>query len=138
MRPRSVRVVVRTPHRTVLDTEALAVRVPTITGHVGLRPRMERLVLPVETGLVLIRTGAGVTFVGSAGGLLAQDGCVATLLTPLGVVGEDAETVQQALEVAVAAPDAEWEVRTRLGQLQGRLLTELRRERAPHEDVGDR
>ena len=79
------RFVVRTPHEVVLDTTARSVRVLTESGHVGLRPRIEPMVLPIEAGLVLVRKDEGVMLVGSAGGLLSSDGRDATLFTPLGV-----------------------------------------------------
>ena len=121
------RFIVRTPHETVLDVAVTSVRVLTENGHVGLRPHVEPMVLPVETGLVLVHTGEGVTFVGSAGGLLSSDGREATLFTPLGVVGTDPVAIQHALSAALNAPDSELAVRARLGKLEGRILTELRR-----------
>ena len=54
MAPGTVRFVVCTPHEVVFDAEVRSVRVPTETGHVGIRPRMEALVLPVEAGLLLV------------------------------------------------------------------------------------
>jgi F0F1-type ATP synthase epsilon subunit len=133
------RFIVRTPHDTVLDTTARSVRVLTASGHVGLRPHLEPMVLPIETGLVLVRGDTGVTFVGSAGGVLASDGREATLFTPLGVAGSDPVAIQRALSDALAMPDSELAVRTRLGKLEGRILTELRR--GPHDGApraGDR
>ena len=121
------RLIVRTPHDVVLDTPATSVRVLTETGHVGLRPRMEPVVLPIEAGLVLVRADGRVTLIGSAGGLLSFDGREATLFTPLGVVGTDPVTIQRALNDALAAPDSELAVRVRLGKLEGRILAELRR-----------
>lgn len=128
------RFMVRTPHETVLDTEVTSVRLLTETGHVGLRPRIEPVVMPVETGLLLVHTGNGVTLVGSAGGLLSSNGREATLFTPLAVIGTDPVAVQGALNEALAVPDSELAVRARLGKLEGRILAELRRDprdRAP-------
>lgn len=125
------RFVVRTPHEVVLDTTARSVRVLTESGHVGLRPRIEPMVLPIEAGLVLVRADEGVMLVGSAGGLLSSDGHEATLFTPLGVVGSDSAVIQRALNDALAAPDSELAARARLGKLEGRILTELRR--GPHD-----
>lgn len=124
-----LRFIVRTPHDVVIDTLVTSARVLTETGHVGLRIRMEPLVLAVEAGLVLLRTDYGVAFVGSAGGLLSSDGRQATLLTPLGVTGSDAAAVQLALDRALAEPGAEQKVRATLDKLEGRILTELRRHR---------
>lgn len=125
------RFIVRTPHETVLETVATSVRLLTESGHVGLRPRIEPIVVPVETGLLLVHTENGVTLVGSAGGLLSSDGRGATLFTPLAVVGTDPVAVQGTLNGALAEPDSELAVRARLGKLEGRILTELRRD--PHE-----
>lgn len=121
----TVRFVVRTPHVVVFDAEAHSVRVLTETGHVGLRPSMEPLVLPVEAGLVLVRTADRVTFVGSAGGLLSSDGTQVTLFTPLGVVGADPAAVRTALDQALAEPGSVFAVRARLGKLESRILAEL-------------
>ena len=128
----TVRFVVRTPHEVVFDSEARSVRVPTESGLVGVRPRMEPLVMPVEAGLVLVRTEGRVAFVGSAGGLLSSDGTLVTLFTPLGVVGNDPTAVRTALDRAFAAPGSEFAVRARLGKLEGRILAEL------HAQPGDR
>ena len=123
---RSFRFIVRTPHETVLDTAASSVRVLTESGHVGIRPHMEPVVLPIEAGLAIVRVDGRVTLVGSAGGLLSSNGREATLFTPLGVVGTDPAAIQGALDEALAAPDAELAARARLGRLEGRILAELR------------
>lgn len=125
-----LRFIMRTPHEVVLDTPVVSARVATETGHVGLRPRMEPVVLAVEAGLALVRTDRGLRFAGSAGGLLSCDGTQATLLTPLGVVGDDAEAVQAALARALAEPGAEQKLRATLDKLETRILIELRREPA--------
>lgn len=124
---RPFRFIVRTPHETVLDTAASSVRVLTESGHVGIRPNMEPVVLPIEAGLAIVRADGGVTLVGSAGGLLSSNGREATLFTPLGVMGTDPVVIQRALDEALAAPDAELAARARLGKLEGRILAELRR-----------
>jgi F0F1-type ATP synthase epsilon subunit len=130
MPDRVLRLIVRTPHEVVFDGEVVSVRVPTESGQVGLRSRMEAVVLAVETGLVLARTRAGMTFVGTAGGLLSCDGAEASLLTPLGVVGGDAPAIREALDRALAEPRSELAVRAALDKLESRILTELRREPA--------
>jgi F0F1-type ATP synthase epsilon subunit len=134
-----LRFVVRTPHEVVLDTTVVSVRVLTETGQVGLRARMEPIVLAVDAGLVVLRTDGDTQFAGSAGGLLTCDGHQATLFTPLGVVGPDATSVQDALNQALDEPGAEQKVRAALDRLQGRILAELRREPvAGPAAVGDR
>jgi F0F1-type ATP synthase epsilon subunit len=132
-----LRFVVRTPHAVVVDASVRSARVPTETGDVGLRLRMEPIVLAVEAGLVVLRKDRGrIEFAGSAGGLLSCDGATATLFTPLGFVGSDAEAVQAALNRALAEPDAEQTVRAELDRLEGRILTELRRERSTRPVAG--
>jgi F0F1-type ATP synthase epsilon subunit len=121
----TVRFVVRTPHEVVFDADVRSVRVLTDTGHVGVRPRMESLVLPVEAGLVLVHTRDHVAFIGSAGGLLSSDGALVTLFTPLGVVGTDPAAIRASLDQAFAEPGSEFAVRARLGKLEGRILAEL-------------
>jgi F0F1-type ATP synthase epsilon subunit len=122
-----LRFTIRTPHDVIVDTHVSSVRVLTETGHVGLRARMEPLVLAIEAGLVLMRSDGSTRFAGSAGGLLACDGVEATLFTALGVVGNDTDAVQSALARALAEPGAEQQVRATLDKLEGRILTELRR-----------
>lgn len=127
MARRLLQFVVRTPHTTVLDIAASSVRVLTETGHVGLRTGTEAMVLPIETGLVIVRSTEGVTLVGCAGGLLSSNGKDATLLTPLAVMGRDPASVERALADAVTVPDSELAARARLGKLEHRILDELRR-----------
>jgi F0F1-type ATP synthase epsilon subunit len=126
MSSRLLKLLVRTPQAVVLEVDASSLRVPTETGQVGVRPRIEPLVLAVEPGLVLVRHGHAVTFVGTAGGLLRCNGKEATLLTPLAVVGDDEEGVLEALEEALARPSAELEARATISRLQTSILRELR------------
>lgn len=121
--------VLRTPHAVVLQTAVRALRVPTETGQVGLRPRGEATVLAVEAGIVNLRRADGVTFAGTAGGLLTSDGRRSTLLTPLAVVGADAAEIAAELQRALAEPNSELEARATLSKLEGRILQELRQER---------
>ena len=123
-----LRFIVRTPHDVVVDTSVSSARVVTETGHVGLRPRMEPIVLAVEAGLVVLHTDHSVRFAGSAGGLLSCDGQQATLFTPLGVLGDDAAAIRRELDHALSEPGAEQKVRSTLDKLEGRILTELRRQ----------
>ena len=126
MRAATIRFVVRTPREVIFDAEVRSVRVLTDTGHVGIRPLMEPLVLPIEAGLVLVlHMDDHLSFVGSAGGLLSSDGVLVTLFTPLGVVGSDPAAIRASLDQAFAEPGSEFAVRARLGKLEGRILTEL-------------
>ena len=124
-----LQLVVRTPHEVAFDAPITSARLLTETGHVGLRGRMEPVVLPVEAGLIVVRTKDVITFVGSAGGVLASDGRQATLFTPLAVVGNEATPVQQAIDRALANPDSEMAARATFGKLEGRILTQLHRRR---------
>ena len=126
MNPLPLKLVVRTPREIVIETHVSSIRVPTETGQVGVRWRVEPLVLAVEPGLVLIRRDESYTFVGTAGGLLRCDGVVASLLTPLAVSGDDEDAVINALEEALALPSVEMEARATLGRLQNSILHELR------------
>jgi F0F1-type ATP synthase epsilon subunit len=133
-----LRFVVRTPHDVVVDMMVASARVATETGQVGLRPRMEPIVLAVEAGLVVLRTEEGRRFAGSAGGLLSCDGREATLFTPIGVLGDNADAITGELERALAEPGAEQKVRATLDRLEGRILLELRRSpRARPSATGD-
>lgn len=119
-------VVIRTPRETVIEQDVVAIRVPTQTGQVGLRPRGEPNVLAVESGLIVLRLAAGVRYCGTAGGLLHAAGAVASLLTPLAVVGDDVQAVSQQLDQLLSAPSEEMEVRQTLGRLETRIRQELR------------
>ena len=125
-----LRLVVRTPSASVLELQVSSIRVPTETGQVGIRPRMEPLVLAVEPGVVLIRQEQGHRFLGTAGGLLRCDGATASLLTPLAVTGDREQAVLQAVDQALAEPSVELEARAMLGRLQMSILHELEITRA--------
>lgn len=120
---------VRTPHDVVQSLEACSIRAPAETGQVGLRPRMEPLVLAIEPGLVTVRTAQALHFVGTVGGLLKCDGQQAQLLTPLAVIGDDEQALLEQLDQLLLKPDEEMQTRAMLGELENRILTELRHDR---------
>jgi len=122
----TLHVTIRTPSATVVDQGVAALRVPTDTGQVGLRPRGEPTVLAVEAGLIVLRLNGGMRYAGTAGGLLHASGDSASLLTPLAVAGDDVESVSRQLDTLLAAPSEEMEVRRALGRLETRILQELR------------
>jgi F0F1-type ATP synthase epsilon subunit len=117
---------VRTPREVVLELDVSSLRVPTESGQVGVRPRIEALVVAVEPGLVLVRQDSSYRLVGTAGGLLRCDGERANLLTPLAVVGTDANELLTVLEHALAQPNVELKARAILNRLQSNILRELR------------
>lgn len=125
MTNQTLRFSIRTPRQTIFDQDVVALRVPTKTGHVGLRPRCEPIVLAVEAGLVLLRAEPGTIYAGTAGGLLHANGQSASLLTPLAVVGDDVQSVSTQLNVLLSEPNEEMEVRRTLGRLEKRILREL-------------
>lgn len=122
-----LRFIIRTPRQVVLERDVSSLRVPTETGQVGLRPRAEPTVLAVEPGLIVLRMGEDFAYAGTAGGLLHCDGAQASLLTPLAVAGESLDDVQAELDKAMAAPDAEMEVRRTLSRLETSILQEVQR-----------
>jgi F0F1-type ATP synthase epsilon subunit len=121
-----LRLVIRTPHEVVLDELVQAARVPTVTGQVGLRPREEPVLLAIEPGLILLRTKDVLRFAASAGGLFEGNREQAILYTPFAVAGDDADEVVAALDKALATPDSEIAARHRLGELEERIVEELR------------
>lgn len=125
MSKQELHVTVRTPTETVVDRDVVALRVPTHTGQVGLRPGSEPTVLAVEAGLIVLRFGSGTQYVGIAGGLLHTDGRSASLLTPLAVAGKDVDSVSRQLDALLSAPSEEMEVRRTLGRLETHILQEL-------------
>ena len=128
MRKLTLHVTIRTPSETIVDQEVAALRVPTKTGQVGLRPRSEPSVLAVEAGLILLRSSNGMRYAGTGGGLLHASGEAASLLTPLAVVGDDVESVSRLLDELLSEPSEEMDVRRTLGRLETRILQELSQE----------
>lgn len=124
-----LQVIVKTPHEDVLRTTASSMRVLTESGQVGLRPRMEPVVLAVEPGLALIHQPQGTLYLGTAGGLLDCDGTRVRLLTPRAVVGRDEQEVVRQLSAQLGQPTAEMEVRHTINRIQTNILEELKRDR---------
>ena len=120
-----LRLIVRTPREVVVETDARSIRVLTETGHVGLRPKMESVILTVEAGLALVDRENSFLFLGTAGGLLKCDGTLATLLTPLAVAAENQESVMRELQKQLSEPKAELAVRTTINNIQSSILTEI-------------
>jgi F0F1-type ATP synthase epsilon subunit len=131
MTQRQLHVTIRTPNETVVDQDVAALRVPTRTGQVGLRPRCEPSVLAVEAGLIILRVNGSRRYAGTAGGLLHTTGESASLLTPLAVVGDNVESVSRQLDALLAAPSEEMEARRTLGRLETCILQELRQDDEP-------
>ena len=135
----SLQVVIRTPQSVVVETDADSVRVLSETGHVGLRPRMEHIILALEPGLALVHRNESILFVGTVGGLLTCDGVIVTILTPLAVAGKNEETVLRELQIQLDQPMTEMEVRNTINSIQTNILNELkddRRRRARHPEAG--
>lgn len=130
-------VTIRTPREAVLQADVSAVRVPTETGQVGIRPRAEAMIVAVEPGLTLIRDGSNFQFVGTAGGLLRCTGTTATLLTPLAISGANEGDVLGQLHCALQEPNVELEVRATLSRLQSSILHELREPATGAMPLGD-
>ena len=131
MTKQAIHVTIRTPSEIVVDQDVAALRVPTQSGQVGLRPRGEPSVLAVEAGLVVLRLKGGMRYVGTAGGLLHTSRESASLLTPLAVVGDDVASVSRQLDALLSAPSEEMEIRRTLGRLEMRILQELRQGEKP-------
>jgi F0F1-type ATP synthase epsilon subunit len=135
-----LKLLVKTPQSAVVDTEAHSIRVLTETGHVGLRSRMEDIILAVEPGLVLVYREGSTLYVGTAGGLLTSDGALVTILTPLAVAEENEAAVMRELKKQLAQPSAELEVRTTINNIQTGILNELnedRRRRLQHLEASE-
>lgn len=128
---RTMEFVVRTPHQIVLETKVRSLRVLTETGHVGIRPRMQSMVLAVEAGLMNVvadnEDATSELFVGTAGGILLSDGHTVTLMTPLAVAGNDGIKIAEELDRAMHQPDSEMEARAAFSKLEGHILSEIRR-----------
>jgi len=119
-----------TPHAAVLDARVAGARIPTQTGQVGLRPNQEPLVLVVDPGLIVFRIDDRRHFAASAGGLLESHRDEAVIYTPYAAHGDTDTEVLDALRGALAEPDGELSARKRLGELERRIVHELR-QRAP-------
>jgi len=118
---------IRTPHATVFEDRVRAVRVPTESGQVGLRPRGEPIVLAVEPGLVVMRLADGMRFAATAGGLLESDRKRCTLYTPVAALGDSEAAMLDALERMLSTPGGELVARRQLAELEQRIVRELRR-----------
>lgn len=125
MTPERLHFVLRTPQACVCDLEVLAVRVPTESGLVGLRPGAEPLVLTVEPGLVVLRAAQGARYAATNGGLLQSDGDTCVVLTPFAATGETPSALQAQLDTLLKAPPAELVARRRLEELEQDILSEL-------------
>lgn len=125
MNESGLELIIRTPRQIVYQGRATSLRLGTESGQVGIRPRMEPLVLAVNPGLVLIYSSDQLTFAGTAGGLLRCDGKQATILTPLAVYGPNMQTVADQLEAVLATPSVELEARETLGRLESSILRDL-------------
>lgn len=121
----TLRLVIRTPHSAVVDSDVDAARVPTRTGQLGLRPRQEPFITVVDSGLVVLEAGAERLFAATAGGLLRAGRSAALLVTPFAVTGADGAEVLAALDEAYAIPDSELVTRRRLSELEQRIVQEL-------------
>lgn len=122
----SLRFIVRTPAQVVFDEPLLGARLPAPSGQIGLRPRGEPLATEVEPGLVIARSAHGIRYLATAGGLLDLDVERAELLTPFAAVGASGAEVQAALDRVLETPDSELVLRRRLGELEQRIVRELR------------
>jgi F0F1-type ATP synthase epsilon subunit len=127
-----LRLVVRTPHASVINREVESVRLPTETGQVGLRARREPIVIAVEPGLILLHESSGNSFASSAGGLMQVADNRAVLFTPYAVAGHSPEEVLEQLDKAMAAPDSELSMRRKLSELERHILQELARKSGKH------
>lgn len=132
----SLHLLVRTPDALVAELDVVSLRVPTESGQVGLRPRGEPTVLPIEPGLVLARIADALRFLGTAGGIVRSDGREALLLTPIAVVGEDGPAVLARLDAALAVPSPEREFRRAITNLESGIVHELRRRGQSGRDGG--
>ena len=130
---RALKLVVRTPHSVVFGEPVRSTRIPTESGQVGLRPRTEPTVLAVEPGVVYVQFSVEESnqeiYIGTAGGLLTCEVNAASLLTPLAVVGTDADAIVDQIDQLMQQPNTELEARATFSKLEGHILSELRRER---------
>lgn len=122
----ALRLLVLTPHAVVVAAEVCSLRVPTVSGQVGVRPQGEARVTPVEPGLAIARGEDQLLFVATAGGILRSDASEAVLLTPVAFAGTDPDAVLQASDAAGAQPDPERDLRRAIERLEAGMLRELR------------
>jgi len=128
-------VTIRTPHQIVCEQDFISVRVPTATGHVGLRPKSEATLLAVEPGLILLKGETSTVYAVTAGGLLRTDGASVVLLAPLAVTGVDRASLIAELDGALATPTEEMAVRGLLERLETDVLSEIQRNRRPRSEL---
>lgn len=121
-----LRFVIRTPTEVVFDDSVRAARVPTETGLAGLRPRAEPILLVIESGLIVLRTDGGTRYAATAGGLYESSRERGVLHTPFAVVGTEAREILLTLNRELQQTDGEVTLRRQLGELEQRIVRELR------------
>ncbi len=125
-RPTLLELSIRTPRAEPFHGGVRALRVPAETGHVGIHPGIEPMVLAVEAGLVVVTTEDQQTlFCASAGGLLTAGRDRCELYTPFAVIGSSDEKMLAELDSMLATPDAELLARRQLSDLEQQILREL-------------
>ncbi|MGR8918781.1 MAG: hypothetical protein ACU85V_04110 [Gammaproteobacteria bacterium] len=125
--PEYFHLLVLTPRAPVFDGDVHGLRIPTETGQVGIHPRAEPMLLVVEPGLLILHTAAGAHFAATAGGLLESDRERCVIYTPFAVASEHDSAVIAELDRALSTPDGELAARRRLGELEHRIMREIRR-----------
>jgi F0F1-type ATP synthase epsilon subunit len=123
--PEGLHLAIRTPHEVAFDGAVRSARVPVETGQVGLRPRVEPMLLAVEPGLIILRLEGNDRFAATAGGLLISEPALTVLYTPFAAVSSSGQEVIDALERAFEKPDSDLAARRELGELEKHILREL-------------
>lgn len=122
----TILLLIQTPSVTVVDRRVRALRVPTQTGQVGIRPGIEPLVLIVEPGLVSLVDEEETSYVGTAGGLLEASRVAVKLVTPFAITGTSPDQILTELNAQLGTPNSELVARRRLGELEARLIEQLK------------
>jgi F0F1-type ATP synthase epsilon subunit len=122
----ALRFVIRTPTEVAFDALIRAGRVPTETGLAGVRPRAEPMLLVIEAGLIVLRLDVGTRYAATAGGLYESSRESGVLHTPFAAVGGNAREILATLERELRTSDGEIALRRQLGDLEQRIIRELR------------
>lgn len=117
---------IRTPLATVFSAAVSGLRVRVEGGWVGIRPRAEPTRLAVEPGLLIVQQWGRLGYVASAGGLLSSERLSADLYSPFAASGGTPDAMLAALNEVLKTPPPELAARHQLGELERRIVKELR------------
>jgi F-type H+-transporting ATPase subunit epsilon len=90
----SLHLVVISPEKKTLETEAVAVTLPTVDGEITILPMHAAIFALVKPGIITIKTKDGEEVLAGGGGFVKTDGKSVTLLLEFGVKADELNEAQ--------------------------------------------